>query len=84
VAGFDSPRTRLNDSAPGSSGIFTDSRLPLQLRATWTPLDCTSLELRVGVDVYRELFFADEDGRSTGSQRLDPSLHFGLRWNVRF
>lgn len=84
AAGFDSPRTRLNDSAPGSFGIFTDSRLPLQLRATWTPIDRMSLELRVGVDVYRELFFSDRFGNSVFSQRLDPSPHFGLRWNVRF
>lgn len=84
AAGFDSPRTRLNDSAPGHNGIFTDSRIPLQLRATWTPLDCMSLEARVGVDLYRELFYADRDGHSLFSQRLDPAPHFGLRWTVRF
>lgn len=83
-AAFDSPRTRLNDSAPGSFGIFTDSRLPLQLRATWTPLECMDIQLRVGVDVYRELFFYDRDGNSLFSQRLDPTPHVGLRWTVRF
>lgn len=83
-ASFDSPRTRLNDSAPGSLGIFTDSRIPVQLRATWTPLENMDLQFRVGVDVYRELFFYDRDGNSLYSQRLDPTPHFGLRWSVRF
>ena len=83
-AAFDSPRTRLNDSTPGGFGIFTDSRLPLQLRATWTPLECMDIQLRVGVDVYRELFFYDRHGNSLFSRRLDPTPHVGLRWTVRF
>jgi len=84
AAAFDSPRTRLNDSSPGLHGFFTDSRLPLQLRATWTPLECMTLELRVGVDVYRELFFYDRDGNALSNRRLDPAPHVGLRWIVRF
>jgi len=84
AAGFDSPRTRLDDTGPGSLGIFTDSRLPLQLRARWTPLDCMSIEARVGVDVYREFFFYDRYGNFLHGERLDPSPHFGLRLNVRF
>ena len=84
AAWFDSPRTRLHRLEPGNAGVFTDSRLPLQVRATWTPWECASLEARIGVDVYRELFFSDRHGIPVGSQPLDPALHFGLRWNMRF
>jgi len=83
-AGFDSPRTRLNDAPPGNFGIFTDSRLPVELRAAWTPIEDMDLEVRIGVDVYRELFYADRNGTPLASRRLDPAPYFGVRWTVRF
>lgn len=76
--GFTSRSIRLDDGAPGFSGVFEDTRLPLYLRGAHRPGADLEVELQVGLDVYRELEVRDENGHELRELDVDPGVYLGL------
>ncbi|MFT7619735.1 MAG: hypothetical protein ACI97A_003392 [Planctomycetota bacterium] len=71
-AGLDGRRYRLDDD--NFNAIAQEFRVPVFARASWTPSTQTRLQLRFGVDIYREFNISDRNGENGRTFQADPGF----------
>jgi hypothetical protein len=83
-ARYEYRRFRLEENGPGEGGVFGDATVPLTLRFSQKLGRSAELVLRAGVDIYRELEFVDDGGRTITKTKVDPNLFLGLALRFTF
>lgn len=74
----DGRRFRLEENGPGNSGIVQEVRVPVGLRATWSPTEKLDITLRGGVDILRQWRLEDRNGQNDRVIESRPGGFVGL------
>ncbi|HVG94931.1 MAG TPA: hypothetical protein VND21_10825, partial [Planctomycetota bacterium] len=78
AVGYDRHEYRMAGSDRIEDGVFRDLRIPVTVEADWRPTPRVTLTASLGVNVYTEIEFDDEDGDRVDRFTAGPSLVAGL------
>ena len=75
---------RLDEDGPVPNAIVRDERYPIGIGVRWTPTELVRFRAGLGVDFWRHLEVADEDGTELTDTDVDAAPFVGLQMTVRF
>jgi hypothetical protein len=75
---------RLTDSNPASGGVFRERSIPITVGTTWRACDNFTLDLGVGVNVWRRLRVDNSVGSKIGQVETQPNAIFTIGGQITF